>query len=215
MSNLVDYKWGSHLPVLESILDVFSVTGVLELGIGKHSTPMLYSRVKKLISVETDEEWIKTVSPYVKPRKGFKLIHHGLGIHHKTKYPQITKEIKEKSLKFYKNIINENPKLNFLFIDHVSGLRVIALIDLFSYFDIIIYHDAQHPCYCYDLFNLVDSSEYFHFIYEIPFVHSGILIHKKYEYLLESLDTVLKEKGSLFCKKFGIEYLHILNKKVK
>lgn len=210
---LLDYKWGSNLPVLDSVTDVFDITGVLELGIGRHSTPLLYSKVKSLISVETDVEWVKTVGSIVKPRDGFKLVHHGVGVHHKTKYPQITNDIKKTSLDFYNNIIKENPELNFLFIDHVSGLRVTALVNLFSDFDIIVYHDAQHPGYYYSLFDSVDSSEYFHFIHEMPLVHSGILVHKKYKDLLKSFDSVLKEKGLSFCKKFDIEYLHILKKK--
>ena len=58
---LLDYKWGSNIPVIKTIMEFFNPSGVLELGIGKYSTPLLYSYNKKLISIETDGDWINSV----------------------------------------------------------------------------------------------------------------------------------------------------------
>jgi len=211
MLELKEFTIGSHLPVLYSILEVFQPDGIMELGTGLKSTPFLYSYGKLLISIENDPEWLKKIEPHVPPRDKFKLVYHNIGheIHIKTKYNQIPNEVAKECVKFYFRFIKEFD-LDFLFIDHVSGLRVTTLIELFNNFSIIAYHDAQHPGYYYDKFLEVDSSNYLHFMFESLGVYTGILIYNKYAEKIKVFNEALKKHGKKYCESFGAIYKHKL-----
>lgn len=60
-------RWGSHLPVLAACV-ALTEGPVLELGVGWFSTPLLHAlcglKERLLISVESDQEWIRKLPPY-------------------------------------------------------------------------------------------------------------------------------------------------------
>jgi len=206
-----EFTLGTHLPVLHSVLEVFKPKGIMELGAGLRSTPFLYNYENLLISIESNLEWLKKVEPYVPLRDKFKFIYHniGYGIHAKTKYKQIPSEVSKECINFYFSFI-EKYDLDFLFIDHVSGLRVTALIELFNNFLIVAYHDAQHPGYYYEKFLEINSSDYLHFMFESLGVYTGILIHNKYAEKIEMFNNALKKYGKKYCKDLDVIYEHIL-----
>jgi hypothetical protein len=67
-NNLHDFAYASHQPVLIHLLNTISEGDVLELGIGYHSTPIMNlicgKQGRRLLSVETDESWVKTFESY-------------------------------------------------------------------------------------------------------------------------------------------------------
>jgi len=67
-NELRDFPYGSHQPVLIHMLNTITEGNVLELGIGNHSTPILNlicgKQGRKLLSIETDENWVNMLSSY-------------------------------------------------------------------------------------------------------------------------------------------------------
>jgi hypothetical protein len=175
------FEYGTHLPVLKAVVEVFQPRGVLELGAGKFSTPLFYRHVKKVITVETDETWIHEVGKLVQPREGFALIHHRVPrLTSKTRARAISQGTKNECVKYYEGIIDRHPELDFLFIDHVSGLRSWTLFHLYTRFDFIVYHDAEEKGHGYERFSDFDNGEYFHYVLRAYIPHTGILIRKRF-----------------------------------
>lgn len=204
---LLEYKWGSNKPVIKTIMDFFSPTGIMELGIGKYSTPLLYQYNKKLISIETDGEWIKTVKEIVPPRDNFQTIHHKLGIQHKTKFNQISEKVKQECVNFYKQYMSL--ELEFLFVDHISGLRSSSLLALFDKFKYIAYHDAepsQYRNYNYQVLTKENTKNYIHLMNPTPLVYTGILIHKDYKDVIKEFIEILNKNNEDYCKTYNKKY---------
>ena len=118
------FRYGTHLPVLKSMLEVFQPRGILELGAGKVSTPLFHEYGKKLITIETNAQWVQEVAAALPRRENFTLIHHAVEkITRRSKIDAIPQAIKGACVDYYAKIISENPQLDLLFIDHVSGLH--------------------------------------------------------------------------------------------
>lgn len=208
-----EFTLGTHLPVLSSILEVFEPLGIVELGVGLKSTPLLYNYGKELLSIESDLEWLKKVEQVVAPRNDVTMVHHDIGhdVNVKTKYNQISAQVLEECMEFY-NALTKDKYFDFLFIDHVSGLRIHTLIELFDRFQVVAYHDAQHPGYYFDRFSSVDSSDYLHFMFESLGVYTGVLVHKKHSEKIEAFEEALKNYGKEYCKDFNALYEHKLRR---
>jgi hypothetical protein len=207
MDDTFEYRWGSNRPVIKTIMEHFIPKGVLELGVGKYSTPLLYSYNIPLVSIESDKAWIDEVKSLVPDRENFKLIHHDIGIHFKTKYQDISNEVKNKCVEFYKKYIT--PDLEFLFVDHVSGLRASSILGLFDKFKFIVYHDAeakQFKNYNYHSITPAITKDYFHFMNQTPLVNTGIFIRSEYEKELDDFIFKLQFNNMEYCKKFDMEY---------
>lgn len=175
------FEYGTHLPVLKAIIDVFQPRGVLELGAGRFSTPLFYHQMKTVVTVESDAKWIEEVAKDVPPRESFHLVHHALpGLTSRTRINSIPERTKAESLRFYNRLLAQHPGLNLLFIDHVSGLRAYTLANLHARFDFVVYHDAEDRGYGYEQFIPTLSTEYFHFLFRSFIPYTGILINKKF-----------------------------------
>jgi len=203
--NIRDYKWASSIPVIRSIMDYFNPTGVLELGAGKNSTPVIYEYNKKFISIETDKEWIEMVKEIIPPRDNFTLIHHALGINFRRTFVHIDKQIKKQCVEFYKQFISSD--MEFLFVDHVAGLRVSAIIGLMNFFKYIVYHDADEPkLYGYNYLTKDITKNFIHILVRLPYVHTGILIKNQYSGDIEKFIQLLDKHNQIYCSKFNIPY---------
>lgn len=206
------FNMGTHIPVLKAILEAFEPTGILELGIGENSTRMFYQYNKPLISIETDAEWYQYMKDELISKDNFKLIHHKLpaNIHRKSKlHRDISMDLANDCVEFYKDVIEQNSDVNFLFIDHVSGLRGIALASLFDRFDFVVYHDAENKGYGYDLFKSKDSDQYIKFMFKSFESWSGILINNDYADKIECFEAALYKYGSEY---YNGLYNHVLKK---
>lgn len=208
-----EFTLGSHLPVLQAILKVLQPESIMELGVGKKSTPLLYNYGKKLISIETDKQWIYTVKAEVGNRKDFNLIHHDVepyGLHPYINYTQIPTTVGEECISFYNTFINDG--LDFLFVDHIAGLRVIVLMSLFNKFKVIAYHDAEFRGYHWEEFLKTDISGYSHWMFESLGIYTGIVMHNIYDEKFNKFNEALEKYGKEYCEKFDGEYQHKLRK---
>jgi hypothetical protein len=209
----VAFEYGTHLPVLKSIVEVFQPRGVLELGAGKFSTPLFYHHVKKVVTVETDEKWIQEVAKLLAPRDGFALIHHSLPhLIPKTRIGAISQRTKNECVKYYQEIIERNPGLDFLFIDHISGLRAWTLFNLYKRFDYIVYHDAEDKGYGYEQFSGFDNGEFLHYILRAYIPHTGILIRKKFSNSLTEFQRLLNKNAlGYFTAQYRFDFEDLTN----
>jgi len=205
-----DFLFGTHLPVNKAILKIFQPSGILELGAGKNSTPLFYNYGKQLISIESDIEWVELLRKQFVPKKDFELIWHdiGFGLQASTQRDEIPKEAADKCIAYYNNIIGKNPAINYLFIDHVSGLRMFTLKALFNKFDFICYHDAEDIGYFFYEIENCDLSNYLHYTFKSYEVHTGILIDKQYESKVSAFEKALAKFGKEYSKEFNCEYIH-------
>lgn len=193
-------RWSSHIPINSSILKVFDITGVLELGIGYHSTPMFFREAKKVIGVETDKNWIDKLSSEIEQDETHQLIHHPMPSHvsRATRRNRLTEQELLDARKFMLKFVADD--LNFLFIDCISSLRWEALTHLHSHFDVITFHDYQppgiHNHYCDGKLELSDDYEMF--IDKTYPSHTGILIHKNLMDRFDKLVSVHKQEVKNF-----------------
>lgn len=205
MNKMVEYRYGTAIPVLKTIIDVFSPKHILELGVGRHSTSLMYCYEKvKLTCIESDKNWIEEVKKVLPEREGFNIIHHNLPFSVHTRRHQIDSSTRDECIKFYKDQLDID--MDFLFIDHIAGLRVDSLIELHRFFDLIAYHDSEDSCYLYDLFDKRKSIDYFHIENKTPLVYTGILIQKdRFEKLGEFL-IKLSKNNSDYCETYDIPF---------
>ncbi len=195
----VAFEYGTHLPVLRSIVEVFHPRGVLELGAGKFSTPMFYQSVKHVVTVESDAKWIEEVAKTLPPREGFSLVHYARpGISGRTRLNALSQRQKTEAVEYYQHLLAKNPGLDFLFIDHVSGLRAFTLAQLYDRFDFIVYHDAEEKGYGYEQFPYEQSGMYFHYILQAYVPHTGFLIHKKFSARLPEFLRILERNAQAY-----------------
>lgn len=186
------FEYGTHLPVLQAILEVFQPQGVLELGAGKFSTPLFYHYGKTLVTLETDAKWFGEVARTLPGRKGFSLIHHDVGrLTSRSRTDSIPIGIKHDCVGYYREIIARHPELDFLFIDHVSGLRAFTLSSLYDEFNFVVYHDAEDKGYRYEEFATVDNGKFIHLVLQAFIPHTGILIRKDYSSKLAEFERAL------------------------
>jgi hypothetical protein len=192
----LEFEYGTHLPVLKSIVEVFQPRGVLELGAGKFSTPLFYHQVEKVVTVETDHKWIQEVARMLPPRDHFSLLHHCVPhLTSKTRFGAIPQHTKDRCVKHYQEIIKHNPALDFLFIDHISGLRAFTLFALYDQFDFVVYHDAEDKGYGYEEFPRFDNGDFLHHVLRAYIPHTGFLIRKKYSRRLGEFKRVLNKNA--------------------
>lgn len=194
--NQQQIRWSSHIPINSSILRVFDITGVLELGIGYHSTPMFFKNAKKVVGVETDLEWINKMKDDLVQDEHHRLVYHQMP--KRVKRPTRRKELTEQELLDARNFMLSmvESDLNFLFIDCISSLRWEALTHLHTKFDVITFHDYQlpgiHNHYCDGHLEL--SDEYEMFIDKTYISHTGLLLHKNVVDKFDELKQVHAEE---------------------
>lgn len=157
MDNNQQARWGSHIPINKTLLAVFDITGVMELGMGLFSTPLFTSLSPRTVSVECDIEWINNLKAKgISNSKTHKIIHHVIedeDVNRSTNYKEVTNTIKQKANLLYEQHLTDD--INYLFIDCYAGLRLSALQSLYEKMDIIVFHDAgirDSQLYGYDQF---------------------------------------------------------------
>lgn len=137
-------RWGSHVPINKTLLELFEVTGVMELGMGFFSTPMFVDSSPYTISIESDINWIANLKAEgITNTTKHKIVHHNVGdenIIRSTPYTDIPNDIKNKATEVYNQYLTDD--INYLFIDCYGGLRLSALENLYNKVDIVVFHDA-------------------------------------------------------------------------
>lgn len=200
--------WGSHLPLNISLLKIFPITGVLELGAGINSTPIFFQNSEHTVSIECDLNWINKLRSenIVQEDENHKMYHHIVPkkIVRQTPRGSISAKNLKLASDFYASFIS--PSINYMFVDCYAGLRLEALM-LYENFDFVAYHDAEPNAdhyYKYSKFN--PNQDYLHYIDKTFLAHTGFLIHKKFENLLEDFIKEYSIQAEIYAKKFDIEY---------
>jgi hypothetical protein len=136
-----DYAWGTHKPVLSTILEYFGskLDVIVESGVGIHSTPLL-NCIEKYVGIENDAQWFENLI------KGIEI---GQLIHFPVKFRagESVNRVSKAELKRIENWYNEleipEGKLKLLFVDGFSATRAACINSLKDKVDIIVFHDAQ------------------------------------------------------------------------
>ena len=135
-----DYAWSSHQPMIRMALKVFKPKFILELGIGRYSTPVFLKEKCEKAFIENGEKWIREMDlPGV--------------VHHKVNVPNqdipvsaISREERNRIIDFYLSIgdwIWDKEEPRMMFVDGYSCCRALSINILYPAFDVIIYHDCQ------------------------------------------------------------------------
>ena len=200
------FEYGTHLPVLQSLLDVFRPQGVLELGAGLHSTALFHRGVKTFVSIETNEKWVEELRETIPQREHFALLHHRVAFSERTRYRAIPQAAKDEAVRYYEAVLARQPKLDLLFIDHVSGLRSHTLAALHPRFDLAVYHDAQDKGYGWDQHDFDHSPSHLHFVLKTFVPHTGILVRRTLADKLPAWKQALNEQTqAYFLKRYQFD----------
>jgi len=173
----------------------------MELGAGLNSTYEFFKHDIYVVSIETDESWIDKIKIDLVEDDKHKLIYHDIGYNNITRStlaPDIPKDVFDEALKIY--LYHYQKKLNMLFIDQFAGLRFHSLQNLYSKFDVIIYHDVEES-HLYGYNDFIDDVGYIRIIDKTFIAWTGILIHPRME----------KYIGS-FCRYYKAIYTDHANK---
>jgi hypothetical protein len=178
-------RWGSHVALHRAILNTFPIKGILELGAGLYSTKEFFNRDVKVVSIESDNNWIRQLRPLLSVDEKHKIIYHALdkNITRRTRYAMASKSVRGEAIKFYSSFISDD--MNLLFIDQYAAFRLDSLQSLYHKFDVVTFHDVEPPdTYMYSLFK--NNENYIRFIDKTYLTHTGLLIKPCLESFIES-----------------------------
>lgn len=192
-------KIGTHLPVLQSIIEIFRPRLAMELGAGLYSTPLLVDNFEWLVSVENDQFWYKKICRRYANKRNIEIIYHPIEKHIHSSLSSLDINEVEIHRSFYQSLSDANPKSELLFVDQASCLRTISLMEMYRRFKFIVWHDADCDKYEYQRFYDLDLSDYNRYWFRLNKYATGFMIRKTEKY----------DETALFCsiKQYGKEYL--------
>lgn len=135
------FTWGSHVPINKALIDTFSPTGVIELGIGYNSTPAFREEVEYVLSVENDKAWLEKMQIDWPGDSKKTYLHHKVDEFRYTRRHDISEEKLKAANEFYNSLCRQ--PYNYLFIDCFSGYRLEAFNSMHEWFDFVVFHDYQ------------------------------------------------------------------------
>lgn len=181
--------WGSHIPTNQALLDYLSIDGVLEIGAGLNSTPMFARHIPNCVSIETDEEWVERMRAEIGPRRGLDLVHYDLkdpSIKRNTR--RVSEEVETRFLDFCRTKIR--PDINMLFVDGISSLRYVSVVELTRFFDVVTFHDYQDKGKKNHYRGGIPKIDNYDLFVDQTFeAHTGILIASDLEFNLDHFRT--------------------------
>lgn len=191
--------WGSHIPINMSLIEVLGITGVIELGAGYHSTAAFFKSCDNVISIETDEKWVKEIQSNISQSDTKRILHYQMpdGISRKTRRHETSDDVRQEYLQFIQS--NKTDTFNMLFVDSISSLRYDAVVQLHTTFDVVTFHDyqarGQKNHYCGGIKHSDDYTLYVDKTYE---AHTGILLKKEFEHLIDDLKLVHSARAKAY-----------------
>ena len=179
-----DYKWGSHRPFLNALLDTTQIKDVTELGTGFFSTGTFLSRGLNVRSIENDLAWRdKVLEAFPDHKVEF---HAMLGIQVGTRQREIPEEWVPIIRASYRQL---NLSGDLLFVDQFSGLRAYSIEETYNNFNFIVFHDSERGGYGYD--DMKYSNNYIRFDYKDLFVHTSMLYYRNTDFDLDEFKVSL------------------------
>lgn len=204
------FKWSSHTPVLNAAIKVIQPKLIVELGIGNFSTPLLInSPAEKTFHIENDLEWFNKITQELSYSEKNNFIYHEIDplINKSVGLNNLNDPVKNKIISYYSDLkeqlrsYNNSPKL--LFVDQFTCARVLSINILSEVFDIIIYHDAEHPdIYNYEKIDKDLLQNFNHYRLINPGAWTGFLIKKNLKNE-EFISSIINE-AEIFGKTFDV-----------
>jgi len=182
------YRYSTHIPVINTIIEILTPELIVELGVGLFSTPVLLnSKAQKTIHVENDNDWLNYITRTYEKQLNQK---NELLLHTLDNYVTVglnEKELKEKTrqdiIQYYLNLSEKLKKMNYkksvLMVDGYTCTRKISLDVLTNNFDVAIYHDAEDKIYNYSNIDKKLFENYDNYVLETLRTHTGLFIKKK------------------------------------
>jgi hypothetical protein len=145
------YRWSTHVPVINTSLEILNPELVVELGIGHFSSPLFFkSNIKKILHIENDENWLSMVKEKHKDKikNNSEFRHHNIGdIDLSTRLKDISQTQKKEIEKYYTELSIEIKSMTYksalMFTDGFTCARRLSIDILTNDFQIVIYHDAE------------------------------------------------------------------------
>ena len=183
------YRWSTHVPVVNTILEILNPELIVELGIGHFSSPLFFnSNAKKIIHIENDKNWLSIIKKEylnkIDNRSEFR--HHILNNINLSKHLNDLSQNERKEIEnYYSNLSSEIKTMNFktalMFTDGYTSTRRLSIDILTKDFQVVIYHDAEEPK-TYDYYNIKKElyESYDNYILKTIRTHTGFFIKKNY-----------------------------------
>jgi hypothetical protein len=118
------FKWGSHQPVVNAMVELISPELIVELGVGRYSTPMfLKFNAKKILHIDNDPGWLDLIkqenADIITEKSEFRL--HDLSTVNIDKLSILITELDQDQKNFidqyYKELNKEIKKINYKNLD--------------------------------------------------------------------------------------------------
>lgn len=192
MNIQTDWYWSSHQPLIKAVMSYFEPKFVLELGVGDFSTPIFQQYPAYLLSVENDSDWAKFIAEKYNHDN---IIYHDLdniGIHSPASVLTHLERVNINLFYDELNIYQKAPRL--LFVDHFTSIRTLAINNLYSEFDFIIYHDCEpQGVTTYDYDKFIISPEYKSYTLKCNGTWTGLLTKRDIKDLPTRISRYIEE----------------------
>ena len=150
------YRWSTHQPVVRAMVELINPEIILELGVGRYSTPLFVKfPAQKIIHVESEQGWLDLVKKEnadgITSKSEFR--HHDiapLGIESIKILPSQLNESQKSAIdNYYQSLATEIEimpyKSSLIFTDGFASCRKSTVDCLTGVTDVMIFHDAEKP----------------------------------------------------------------------
>jgi hypothetical protein len=216
-------RFGSHFPVLKAVLETFEVRGVIEIGSGLTSTPF-FAQHGAVTSLETNSKWITSVEEALAKFDEAKIVHVKMnGLESKTdswtmgtdfdSVFETQSQVLSDALMQYMTETKAHPHLDLLFVDQEPvQLRALSLLQLYSRFKIVAWHDAEQSAINYEFFlKYANLTDYELHTSRLLTPHTGVLVHKSMSTKIGPFFNRVAANTKIYCsilkKKSGVNRL--------
>lgn len=180
------YRWSSHQPVINTILELLNPKLIIELGVGTYSTPLLLnSNAIKTIHIDNDSGWIDLVKKEnnISIKNDFRTHILDNNINLKIPLKDLSQNQKSRIANYYNELLKEINEINYrpsvIFTDGFTCCRKLSIDILTKSVDVMIYHDAEHPeLYGYDNLDTSINDSYEQYILQTATSWTGFFIRK-------------------------------------
>lgn len=140
----IERVWGSHQPVLLSVLNILKPERIVECGTGYYSTGKIMAYAKESIHIEHDPVWFKRIRDCtVHEANNTKWFLREFCAGNATAIHELPPGEFEKICDHYKGLAKMIGHCDMLFVDTFRAARVPALLHLGPISPVIILHDLE------------------------------------------------------------------------
>jgi len=201
----IERTWGSHQPLLKSVLKVLKPGSAVECGCGDYSTSHLRS-VQNLITIEHDSRWASKIRHQYSPEHQWLV--YQFQAKNQTRIAELPPGVFNEMNNYYKGL--ELEPFDLLFVDTFTACRVPAVLHLGHLAEYIIIHDLEPPGpevyewsrldeFLFGWNKLIHKPEgYINKAHKIPWTG----LYSKTELPLDQLNEAMKDESERLWKSF-------------